>query len=61
MVTSAGLQAALAGQSQGAPAASPRRQRVALVRQVLRKPDATDDEMDDALEALLELAKDTGD
>lgn len=59
MVKSAGLQAALASAAgpQG-PSPSPRRERVRLIRQVLRKTDATDDELDDAYEALIELSKD---
>lgn len=35
-----------------------RRDMVGLIRATLRKTDSTDDEMDDALEALIELAKD---
>lgn len=55
-VTSAGLQSAIAAQ---APApSSNRRAAIQLIRQTLRKQDATDDEMDDALEALVELSKD---
>lgn len=56
VVKSAGLQSALA--AQGAPAPSPRRAAIQLIRQTLRKQDATDDEMDEALEALVELSKD---
>ena len=55
VVKSAGLQSVLAAT---APSASPRRTRIQLIRTALRKSDATDDEVDDALEALLELAKD---
>jgi hypothetical protein len=39
------------------PVENPRRAAVRAIRLVLRKPDATDDELDDAYEALLELAK----
>lgn len=38
--------------------ANPRRDAVKLIRAALRNPTATDDEVDDALEALVELAKD---
>jgi hypothetical protein len=61
VVKTAGLQAALASvgpSAQEKAPTSPRRQRVQLIRQVLRKQDASDDEMDDALEALIELSKD---
>lgn len=42
----------------GTPAPSPRKDAIRLIRTALRKQDATDDEVDGALEALLELAKD---
>ena len=60
VVRSAGLQAALAseGGSSSAPSPSPRRAAIQLIRQTLRKQDVTDEEMDDALEALVELSKD---
>lgn len=38
--------------------ADPRKEAIKLIRTALRKPDATDDEVDSALEALVELAKD---
>lgn len=58
VIDNAGLQSALVETSAStAPAATPRRQAIALVRTALRKHDATDEEVDDALEALLELAK----
>lgn len=41
-----------------APAANPRKDAIRLIRTALRKPDATDDEVDSALEALIELSKD---
>lgn len=41
-----------------APAADPRKDAIRHIRATLRKADATDDEVDGALEALLELAKD---
>lgn len=45
----------------GLPAAdkatSPKRELIKQVRQVLRNPQASDDEVDDALEALTELSK----
>lgn len=47
-----------AGREPDAPAASPRKDAIRLIRTALRKQDATDDEVDGALEALLELAKD---
>lgn len=47
-----------AGRAPEGPAPkSPRREVVAAVRSVLRRLDASDDELDDALEALVELAK----
>lgn len=47
-----------AGLAPGAPPADPRKEAIRLIRTTLRKPDATDDEMDSALEALIELSKD---
>jgi hypothetical protein len=47
-----------AGQPEPAQAADPRKDAIRLIRTALRKPDATDDEVDSALEALVELAKD---
>lgn len=41
-----------------APQADPRKEAIRHIRSIMRKPDATDDEVDGALEALLELAKD---
>lgn len=49
-ITTAGLDSA--------PAADPRKSAIKVIRTALRKPDATDDEVDSALEALIELAKD---
>jgi len=43
---------------EAAPAADPRKDAIRSIRATLRKSDATDDEVDGALEALLELAKD---
>jgi hypothetical protein len=40
------------------PPADPRKEAIKLIRTTLRKPDATDDEYDAALEALAELSKD---
>lgn len=40
------------------PAPDPRKDAIRAIRTALRKADATDDEVDGALEALLELAKD---
>ncbi len=37
---------------------NPRREAVRLIRATLRNQAATDDEVDDALDALIELAKD---
>ena len=46
-----------AGQAE--PVASdPRKDAIRAIRSALRKPDSTDDEVDSALEALVELAKD---
>ena len=46
----------------GAPAPAqkpdPRKDAIRLIRTALRKADSTDDEVDSALEALVELAKD---
>jgi len=39
------------------PVKASRRDAVRLVREALFKPDATDDDRDDALEALVELSK----
>lgn len=47
-----------AGAAQPAPQADPRKDAIRLIRTALRKPDATDDEVDSALEALIELSKD---
>lgn len=48
-----------AGQApQPTPAADPRKAAVRTIREVLRNPAATDDEFEDALAALTELAKD---
>jgi NaMN:DMB phosphoribosyltransferase len=64
LIKSAGLQEALAGssgpsKSMGSTSSGdPRRVKIQLIRQALRKADASDDEWDDALEALAELAKD---
>jgi hypothetical protein len=54
VIKTAGLQEAVAAQA----SASPRREAIRLIRSTLRKQDASDEEVDDALEALLELAKD---
>jgi hypothetical protein len=56
LIKTAGLGTPARGLSPAAPSA--RRAAIQLVRQALRKQDATDDEVDDALEALIELAKD---
>lgn len=61
VISNAGLQAVLTAEpKQDATPASPnpRREAIRLVRSTLRNQGATDDEVDDALEALLELAKD---
>lgn len=47
-----------AGMADPQPAPDPRKEAIKLIRTALRKPDATDDEVDSALEALVELAKD---
>lgn len=48
-----------AGKVDTGPApADPRKEAIRLIRTTLRKPDATDDEYDAALEALAELSKD---
>jgi hypothetical protein len=59
VIKTAGLQEALAAApAVSVEAPSPRREAISLIRSTLRKVDASDDEVDDALEALLELAKD---
>lgn len=58
VIKTAGLQGALAAAAVKVPAQDPRREAIRAARAVLRKADATDDEWDDALEALVELAKD---
>lgn len=58
VIDNAGLQTALVEGAPSKSAATPRRKAISLVRSTLRKADASDDEVDDALEALLELAKD---
>ena len=45
-----------AGRERSIPT-SPRRDAIRLIRAALRKQDASDDEVDEALEALVELAK----
>lgn len=59
------LQAALAGepittagQAEDKPAPDLRKEAIRHIRATIRRADATDDEVDGALEALLELAKD---
>ena len=47
-----------AGPAAAAEKPSPRKEAIRLIRTALRKQDATDDEVDSALEALVELAKD---
>lgn len=47
-----------AGRADPQPAPNPRKEAIRLIRTALRKPDATDDEVDSALEALVELSKD---
>lgn len=47
-----------AGATDTAPPADPRKEALRLIRTALRKPDATDDEYEQALEALVELSKD---
>lgn len=37
---------------------NPKREAIKTIRAVIRRQDATDDEVDDALEALVELSKD---
>lgn len=41
-----------------APASNPRKDAIKAVRTILRDTSATDNDVDDALEALLELSKD---
>lgn len=53
LITTAGV--AVAGPNAGAP--NPKREAVRAIRAVLRRQESTDDEVDDALEALLELGK----
>jgi hypothetical protein len=43
--------------SSAVPQVNPRRELIKSIRSVIRRQDATDDEMDDALEALVELSK----
>jgi hypothetical protein len=59
------LQAALAakpitsaGMEEPQAPRDPRKEAIRLIRTTLRKADASDDEVDGAIEALLELAKD---
>lgn len=40
-----------------APVIDPRREAIRAARAVIRNPESTDDQVDDALEALVELAK----
>jgi hypothetical protein len=47
-----------AGQAAEPAATSPRREAIKAIRAKLRQSDITDDEYDDALEALVELTKD---
>ena len=47
-----------AGRAEASPATDPRRDAIRLIRTALRNPQATDDEVDSALEALVELSKD---
>lgn len=56
VITTAG-RAGLAEALTASPAESPRREMIKRLRATLRKPEATDDEVDDALEALVELAR----
>lgn len=46
-----------AGTADAAPSGSPRKNAIRLIRTALRAEDATDEEVDGALEALLELAR----
>ena len=46
-----------AGLADPQPPANPRREAIKAIRAKLRQADATDDEVDDALEALVELTK----
>jgi hypothetical protein len=46
-----------AGRSAGPAPASARKEAIATIRSALRKQTATDAEVDDALEALVELAR----
>lgn len=50
VITTAGLESP-------APQANPKRDALKRVREVLRNPTATDDDYDDALDALTELSK----
>lgn len=47
-----------AGRAMPAPQANPRKDALRLIGRTLRKQDATEDEVTDALEALAELTKD---
>lgn len=47
-----------AGQADLQPAGDPRKEAFRLIARALRKPDATEDETTEALEALAELSKD---
>lgn len=59
VIKTAGLTEAVAAQgSPSASAPSPRRDAIRIIRSTLRNQQASDDEVDDALEALLELSKD---
>lgn len=46
-----------AGTGHEAPATSPRREAIKLIRATLRKQESSDEEVDEALEALVELSK----
>lgn len=46
-----------AGLEPSAPATSSRREAIKLIRATLRKQDSSDEEVDEALEALVELSK----
>jgi len=54
VISTAGLEG-LTGPNTAAP--NPTREAVKAIRAVLRRAESTDDEVDDALEALLELGK----
>jgi hypothetical protein len=57
IITTAGLEAAFSSDTR----VNRRKEAIKEIRSKLRRQDATDDEWDDALDALIELSQDKGD